>query len=347
MNQRHHARQPSQGRKALPPHARPSKPPPLTTRRSYNHGHSHSHGGQPSPNKAAGAGWSKKVGVEDSGVKDAEDETNGMESFLQFCTTCEKQIVTPNPSILYCSEACRRRDSRPTSIADIQAITQSISSPAASNVSATSYFDHPAPDIVPQRSPTIVRPMSLTFSELNLSDRDSRSSTDSSDRDSRRDSDALHYLEQFYNDLNSSKPTRPRMSSRANTTATGGDSNTNLPSLVHSPSSSYGTVASNASYRPLASRHNPFTSSYSATKSIELVIPYPTAADGSPTQLMKDASLKSSASAQTCFRVAEANDITYEKRDTSRRRRDSRQSPKADQSLKQLFMHEAMKASPK
>lgn len=84
MNQRHHARQPSQGRKALPPHARPSKPPPLTTRRSYNHGHSHSHGGQPSPNKAAGAGWSKKVGVEDSGVKDAEDETNGMESFLQF-----------------------------------------------------------------------------------------------------------------------------------------------------------------------------------------------------------------------------------------------------------------------
>ncbi|KXS95666.1 hypothetical protein AC578_6244 [Pseudocercospora eumusae] len=342
MNQRHHARQPSQGRKALPPHARPGKPPPLTTRRSYNHSHSHSHGGQPSPNKAAAAAWSKKVGVED-----ADDETNGMESFLQFCATCEKQIVTPDPSILYCSEACRRRDSRPTSIADIQAITQSISSPAASNVSATSYFDHPAPDIIPQRSPTIVRPMSLTFSELNLSDRDSPCSTDSSDRDSRRDSDAIHYLEQFYNDLNSSKPSRPRMSSRANTSTTGGDSNTNLPSLVHSPSSSYGTVASNASYRPLASRHNPFTSSYSATKSIELVIPYPTAAEASPTQRMKDASLKSSASAQTCFRVAEANDITYEKRDTSRRRRDSRQSPKADQSLKQLFMHEAMKASPK
>lgn len=61
---------------------------------------------------------------------------------------------------------------------------------------------------------------------------------------------------------------------------------------------------------------------------------------------MKDASLKSSASAQTCFRVAEANDITYEKRHTGRRR-NSRHSPKANQSLKQLFMHEAMKASPK
>lgn len=32
-------------------------------------------------------------------------------SFLQFCAMCEKQIVVPNSSILYCSESCRRRDS--------------------------------------------------------------------------------------------------------------------------------------------------------------------------------------------------------------------------------------------
>lgn len=35
-----------------------------------------------------------------------EQEVPGMaSSFLQYCATCEKQIFTPNNSILYCSEA--------------------------------------------------------------------------------------------------------------------------------------------------------------------------------------------------------------------------------------------------
>lgn len=40
-----------------------------------------------------------------------DDEDDDMASFLQFCAMCEKQIVVPNSSILYCSESCRRRDS--------------------------------------------------------------------------------------------------------------------------------------------------------------------------------------------------------------------------------------------
>ncbi|KAL0632001.1 hypothetical protein Q9L58_009127 [Maublancomyces gigas] len=31
-------------------------------------------------------------------------------SFLPFCAHCEKQIIVPNTSILYCSEKCRRKD---------------------------------------------------------------------------------------------------------------------------------------------------------------------------------------------------------------------------------------------
>ncbi|KPI45593.1 uncharacterized protein AB675_875 [Cyphellophora attinorum] len=31
-------------------------------------------------------------------------------SFLQYCAMCEKQITTPSNSILYCSQACRRKD---------------------------------------------------------------------------------------------------------------------------------------------------------------------------------------------------------------------------------------------
>ncbi|EEQ83279.1 uncharacterized protein BDCG_00084 [Blastomyces dermatitidis ER-3] len=31
--------------------------------------------------------------------------------FLQFCPTCERQIMIPSDSILYCSESCRRKDS--------------------------------------------------------------------------------------------------------------------------------------------------------------------------------------------------------------------------------------------
>ncbi|KAI5811230.1 hypothetical protein DFH27DRAFT_16792 [Peziza echinospora] len=40
-----------------------------------------------------------------------------MATFLPFCAHCEKQIVVPNTTILYCSEKCRKLDKcRPTSI---------------------------------------------------------------------------------------------------------------------------------------------------------------------------------------------------------------------------------------
>lgn len=329
MTTRHHARQPSQGRKLLPPHARPARPPPLTQRKSYSHAHSNSTP-QPSPKRLTSSG-STKAGAEYMYSRD-DDEESGMASFLQFCTTCEKQILTPDSSILYCSEACRRRDSRPTSLQEIQSIQQSIQSPPPLS-STNSYFDQPIPEIVPQRSPTVLRPMSRTFSDFSIADLNDCSS------------DVSHESEASdHHDHLTLKQHQPR-TKRSSTTSTGarsrGDSSTNLPSLSHSPGSSYGTVASMASIRPVM-RHNPFSTT-SNRKSVELVIPYPIEST-SPTQLLKDASLKSSASTLTQFRVAEANSLSYEA-PLPGSRRYSRE--RADHSLKQLFSHDAMKANPR
>ncbi|ERF75659.1 hypothetical protein EPUS_08812 [Endocarpon pusillum Z07020] len=68
-------------------------------------------------------------------------------SFLQFCATCEKQIFTPSNSILYCSEACRRKDScKPLSLC-AGAMTPSTTPPTSTPSSS------PRP-ILPARIPT-------------------------------------------------------------------------------------------------------------------------------------------------------------------------------------------------
>ncbi|KJX92161.1 hypothetical protein TI39_contig5902g00001 [Zymoseptoria brevis] len=98
MNTRHHARTGSKGTKVLPPHARPAKPPVLKRGTSYNksadsHHHQHSH--------SSGTKLTRSKLEEPAD----EDEESGMSSFLQYCATCERQIITPGSRILYCSEA--------------------------------------------------------------------------------------------------------------------------------------------------------------------------------------------------------------------------------------------------
>ncbi|PVH69194.1 hypothetical protein DL98DRAFT_522335 [Cadophora sp. DSE1049] len=55
------------------------------------------------------------IKVRERGGDEGGDETSLFVSFPQFCATCEKQIVTPNSSQLFCSEACRLCDS-PTDV---------------------------------------------------------------------------------------------------------------------------------------------------------------------------------------------------------------------------------------
>ncbi|KAK4541297.1 hypothetical protein LTR36_008055, partial [Oleoguttula mirabilis] len=221
---------------------------------------------------------------------------------------------------------CRKRDVS-------QATPLQIAHSPTMTPSTQTYFEAQLPDIIPRRSPTILRPVSLAFSDLSLSDMDSPME-DSGGRFERRNSEAAQYLAQFHSGTwngGSSVNRRNRASTATDDSA--------LPSLIHSPSSSVGTVASVASMRPLPSRHNKSYSSYSG-KAIDLVAACTPIAPSSPIQATTDGSYKSNASTLTAFRVAEAGDFSYDKRPASRR------DSEAQGSLKQLFSHEAMKAPP-
>ncbi|RVD85640.1 uncharacterized protein DFL_003956 [Arthrobotrys flagrans] len=63
--------------------------------------------GLPPPTSSAIAAREKKASDR---AAEAEIDPLMAASFLPFCSFCEKQIVIPNNGILYCSEACRRRD---------------------------------------------------------------------------------------------------------------------------------------------------------------------------------------------------------------------------------------------
>ncbi|KAH9832706.1 Life-span regulatory factor [Teratosphaeria destructans] len=195
------------------------------------------------------------------------------------------------------------------------------------------YVDSPPPDIIPQRSPTILRPISLTFSDLALSEHGSPSE---------HTPDYLDYVEasavsnphvESWNPGSQSN-TRPSYKRASTTTDI-----SNMPSLSHTPSSSIGTIGSVVLQRSIPSRHNKSYSTHS-TRSEDLVNPYATLAPTSSLHL-HDARLKSCASTVTAFRVAEAGALSYDKRPSANRRLSS-----AHGSLKQLFSHEAMKAPP-
>lgn len=205
------------------------------------------------------------------------------------------------------------------------------------------YHDHDPVDILPQMSPTVVRPLSKTFSELNLARISSQSSTSSDHQEHD------HYYEHDYDfqpeSLDShvqdlpGYPTSTTLTPRRPSTKRASTS-TDLPSLVHSPSSSYGTTASHY-------RHTTATRS-STTRSIDLVTPI--TAPPSPTLIgQQDASLKSQASTLTTLRVAECDTTGEGRRPSIQKdsRRDSAQAPTgaAAGSLRQLFNHDAIRCA--
>ncbi|PSK35052.1 hypothetical protein B9Z65_1635 [Elsinoe australis] len=250
-------------------------------------------------------------------------EEEDMAGLPNYCTTCEKQIITPNASLLYCSEACRRKDgNRP--ISECLETGFPSPSPIANYDAASSY-----PDIVPRRSPSVMRPSSIASEDSSIYERPQMS---------RADSEAAHYLSQFLS-TSSSSPTRRSARPgyyRNQTTA----SHSTLPSLSHtpnsfaSPSSSYNSVSRTAPNRPIywnSHRH------HSSTRSIDLVMPVTAPASVNKTE--GEASLRSHASTATAFPVAEG-ELTYEKKPMAETSRE------ASGSLKQLFAHEAMRRSP-
>ncbi|KAM0716708.1 hypothetical protein Q7P37_008153 [Cladosporium fusiforme] len=329
-----HKRSQSNGLKPPQAHARSTRPAVSSKRTlSYNNAAFH----HPHPSAALRRQKSRGEVITPSDT-DSEDMAA---SFLQFCATCERQIVTPSFSILYCSEACRRRDST----------TCTPQPPQSPPISPTQqpYSEHPPADILPLRSPTVVRPLSTTFSELNLARTHSNSSTTSSHYHEDDDFPHDHYddfepesLDPHVLDL-PGYPTCTTLAPRRPSTKRASTA-TDVPSLIHSPSSSYGTTAS-------LYHHAPVTTRNSTTKSIDLVIPL--TAPPSPTLLsQQEASLKSQASTLTSLRIAEGS--TTVNHDETRRpslekafRRDSTQGATgaAMGSLRQLFNHDAIRCA--
>ncbi|KAG8624542.1 hypothetical protein KVT40_007609 [Elsinoe batatas] len=266
-------------------------------------------------------GSSKSI-KRDSKADIEEDDWREMAGLPNYCTTCEKQIITPNASLLYCSEACRKKDgSRPLSAC----LDAGFPSP-----SPTTTFDPSSTyaDIVPQRSPTVLRPPSIASDDGSIFNRPGMS---------RADSEASKYLSQFLSTSSGSPARRTPRSGyyRGQNTS----SHSTLPSLSHtpnsmaSPSSSYNSVSRTAPNRPVywnGQRHH-------STRSIDLVMPV--TAPASVHKAEGQASLRSHASTATAFRCVEG-ELTYEKKpmaETSRQ---------GSGSLKQLFAHEAMRRAP-
>ncbi|KAJ4986438.1 hypothetical protein SVAN01_08130 [Stagonosporopsis vannaccii] len=238
----HHVRHPSHhSKKAHPTHVRTSKPAPLS-KRSGSHGRKVQL--HPVPHREV--------------VEDEEEDPMAV-SFLNYCTVCEKQIIVPSNSVLYCSESCKKKDAE-------KSLTFYDYSPPTTPFTNFTFDDLHFPDIIPQRSPT-----------QSHSKRNSYASSEGSVEDDyhRSDSDASNYLRQFQNISNGTdtvRPIRPRYE-RASTSSANFSA---ASSLSHTPASSYSFSLPYTPYtqpsnnRPLPPRTH--GSSY-ASKSIDLVTP--------------------------------------------------------------------------
>ncbi|KAG9585610.1 hypothetical protein KCU84_g13735, partial [Aureobasidium melanogenum] len=308
--------QTSTTRRAAPTHTRTLRPPPPPGARKNSHsGHL---------KKSLACTKSIATSGKNNNKTDTEAivEDEDMAGLPQFCATCEKQILTPAcNSILYCSESCRRKDhNKPLS----HSILPSEPSPQPTTPRSSYFFDDHQPEILPMRSPTVVRPPSLAFSD----DSFDLSAGEEQPKYRRSESDGSRWLSQFHHNSADHSPRRASYDPYT-------------PSLSHTPTSLLSTAGSYLSTRPLPGRKNPYSASFSSL-SVDLVTPVVnTESLTAPTDLShQSASLRSSASTSTAFRVVEG-EMSYGKKDYT-----SETSPSKG-SLRQLFFHEAMQAPPR
>lgn len=278
----HHVRHLShQSKKSLPAHARPSRP---LSKRTQSHG-----------TKAAAL---KATPCKEADIVD-DDEDSMAVSFLNYCTVCEKQIVVPSNSVLYCSESCKKKDSEKT----LDYYYYDHYSPPTTPFANFTFDDLAFRDIVPQRSPTQPdsKRSSCTFSDI--------SSDDNSDE--RHQLDASKYLRKLHftpaycpDAVRSHRP-------RYNRASTSQYSFSAAPSLSHTPASSvsYSLPYTPATTRPLPPRTKPSRNGSYGSKSIDLVTPV--TAPSSP-KSPKSYSHKSPAVSRTSISTIEG-EIVYAK----------------------------------
>ncbi|KAL1638312.1 hypothetical protein SLS56_000120 [Neofusicoccum ribis] len=298
----------------------------MATTHTHHRTPSHPKRSKPAPLKRASKSQTKVPQVQPRKEEEPEDDLMAA-SFLNFCTVCEKQIIVPNNSILYCSESCRKKDNTKT-------ITFEPSPPPTPYFHRFSFDDvSPSRDIVPPRSPTQAPSKRLSYGFSETSDDEA---PEWNEKES-KESEATRYLRTFSSTDITAQRSRPNYHRSSTSTVVSTTSTT--PSLSHTPTSSVSiSMPYTPSNRPLP-RRNPHGSSY-GTRSIDLVNPFtiaaqPTTAPSSFTQW----SLKSGPSCKTSTGVAEGELEWFEKKIPDAA------SP-SQGSLKQLFAFSAMQAPP-
>ncbi|CAG8946851.1 unnamed protein product [Penicillium salamii] len=221
---------------------------------------------------------SKLGSGKDRGTKPPPEEVD-MASFLNFCAMCENQITTPNNSILYCSESCRRKDScKPLSASLPSMSTMSTTPPASPPLSPRTIVAPMTPTRVPSGSTGLTHDAKSDLDPTEWKPVLQRSSS------SLASSDAWNYLSQFHGSM---RPSIHRSSSSlpalaGNASGHSHSSNhSRVPSLTSTPSvaSSFSSTASDYlgsihESRPLPPRHNPYFAGTSMSKGVELVVPH-------------------------------------------------------------------------
>ncbi|EXJ93061.1 hypothetical protein A1O3_01617 [Capronia epimyces CBS 606.96] len=210
-------------------------------------------------------------------------------SFLQYCAMCEKQIMTPCNSILYCSEACRRKDSaKPLSASSIASPPRAASIPAS-----------PHPTTLPVHTASTSPPVYDTPALRIPADiHDAKSDLDPTEwkpkLERRGQSEAFRYLSRFNHTMNASasdtpprhdvqqleRPATWRHRSTMSMSMSTSTSTTTMttPSLGNTPTttaSSFDSIYYDFNLRPLPPRQNPLYSTGAGTyKGIDLVTPH-------------------------------------------------------------------------
>ncbi|MCJ1258749.1 hypothetical protein MMC24_006582 [Lignoscripta atroalba] len=256
---------------------------------------------------------SHKVGVEED-VGDHEDN-NMATSFLQFCAMCEKQIIVPNNSILYCSENCRRKDGCKLPSENPYVTVYNDNGPLHSPE-----LDEPygikARDVVPRRQPTARPVISSRIPPVIHTGKSDLDPTEWKPKlEHHPTSDAFQYLSQFHR--STSSLTTSRRSALLSCGSHPMRMANTAPSLSHTPTTS--TTSSEGSLagtpyefvtRPLAPRHDAVMYSASAsTKSIDLVLPTISACNSASVPSSTATIKKKSGIASPVF-----GDMTYEKK---------------------------------
>ncbi|RMZ75633.1 hypothetical protein DV738_g5391, partial [Chaetothyriales sp. CBS 135597] len=203
-------------------------------------------------------------------------------SFLQYCAMCEKQITHPSTKILYCSQACRKKDdAKPLSASTLPSSYLYAADTPAWDPRSTSPPLHDAA----ARRVSPVRSIRITPEDDHVFKPDPDPTEWKPKLGGRAVSlqtDAYRYLSRFQAEHEYVRADRPSLAQRRMHTGMHlrTKSLTTTPSLVSTPTTAASSLSFEVGYdcdfanRPLNLRTNPLYAISPAAKSVDLVTPH-------------------------------------------------------------------------